>query len=149
MRNRKGLDAVVTTLIIILLVLVAIGIIWVVVRNVIEGGAGQIDISTKCIQVDLSAEQVINNGGGSYDVTIKRNAGGDGAIGGIKVTLFDDTAGTNSGVLDFGAAPNALETVTRTLATGVASANRLEYTAYFLDDSGTEQLCSQTSTFNF
>lgn len=34
--NKKGLDAVVTTLIIILLVLVAVGIIWVVARNVVQ-----------------------------------------------------------------------------------------------------------------
>ena len=36
--NKKGLSTVVTTLIIILLVLVAIGIVWVVIRGVIESG---------------------------------------------------------------------------------------------------------------
>jgi flagellin-like protein len=49
--EKKGLSAVVTTLIIILLVLVAVGIIWVVVRNVVEEGGSTIDLSVKCLDV--------------------------------------------------------------------------------------------------
>ena len=51
--NKKGLSTVVTTLIVILLVLVAIAIIWVVIRNVIESGAGQIDVRSTCLGIDL------------------------------------------------------------------------------------------------
>jgi len=145
--NKRGLDAVVTTLIIILLVLVAIGIIWVVVRNVVQQGSEQIDISAKCISVDLKAVSVapVVAQAGNYSVTLRRAAGGD-AIGGIKVTLFNAT--DNSGVLDFGDALDELETSTRTVV-GVTAAERLEYTAYFIDASGNEQLCSQTGTFDF
>ena len=56
--DKRGLDAVVTTLIIILLVLVAVGIIWVVVRNVVQQGSEQIDISSKCLSVDVQAVSV-------------------------------------------------------------------------------------------
>ena len=42
-RGKRGLSTIVATLIIILLVLVATGIIWVVVRNDIKGNAEQID----------------------------------------------------------------------------------------------------------
>ena len=147
--NRKGLDAVVTTLLIILLVLVAVGIIWVVVRNVVQQGSEQIDVSAKCLAVDLRAVSV-NDGSTdgnltNYTVTLKRAAGGE-ALGGIKVTLFNDTA--NSGVIDFGAAIAELETTTKTIV-GVTNANKIEYTAYFIDSSGNEQPCSQTGAFNF
>src|SRR3990167_792910 len=53
--DKRGLDAVVTTLLIILLVLVAVGIIWVVVRNVVQQGSEQIDINARCLSVDLQA----------------------------------------------------------------------------------------------
>ena len=44
MTNKKGMSDVVTTLIIILLVIAAIGIIWVVVKPFISGGAQQFDV---------------------------------------------------------------------------------------------------------
>ena len=132
--NKRGLDAIVTTLIIILLAIVAIGIIWVVVRNVVQQGSEQIDISSKCIAVDLRAVSVSPVSGqvGNYSVTLNRRAGGD-AIGGVR---------------DFGVTLNELDTKTQTVV-GVTEANKLEYTAYFVDASGNEQLCSQTGTFTF
>lgn len=146
--NKRGLDAVVTTLIMILLVLVAVGIIWIVVRNVVQQGSEQIDISSKCIAVDVKAVSVspVASQAGNYSVTLRRAAGGD-AIGGVKVTLFNATA--NSGVLNFTVPLSELQTSTITIVAGVTSANRIESTAYFIDASGNEQLCSQTGTFTF
>jgi hypothetical protein len=146
--NRKGLDAVVTTLLIILLVLVAVGIIWVVVRNVVQQGSEQIDVSAKCLAVDLRAVSVnpVSGQDGNYTVQLRRAAGGE-PLGGVKVTIFNDTA--NSGVVDFGAAPDELETSSQVVNSGVLDANKIEYTAYFIDSSGNEQPCSQTGTFSF
>ncbi|MEK6847559.1 MAG: archaellin/type IV pilin N-terminal domain-containing protein [Nanoarchaeota archaeon] len=147
MRNKRGLSTIVATLIIILLTLVAVGIIWVVIRNVIQGGAENIDLSAKCIAVSLEAVSVTETSG-VYAVTLKRNAGGE-ALGGIKVSIFNATS--NSGVIDFGALTE-LQTSTVSLppsGTTVTSGNKIEYTPFFLDSSGNEQLCSQTQTFNF
>ena len=71
MENKRGLSDVITTLIIILLVLVAVGIIWVVVRNVVQSGSEQIDITTRCVAVDLRAVSVTSVEGqaGNYTVT--------------------------------------------------------------------------------
>ncbi len=147
MENKRGLSAIVATLIIILLVLVAVGIIWVVVRNLIQEGAEQVDVSTKCMAVDVRAVGVIPVVGeaGNYSVTLRRTAGGE-TMGGIKISLFNETA--NSGVLNF-TAISELETTTETIAAGVTNANKLEYTVYFLDDSGNERLCSQTNSYSF
>lgn len=144
MENKRGLSAIVATLIIILLVLVAVGIIWVVVRNLIQEGAGQIEISTKCMAVDVRAVGVNETSGGIYDVTLRRTAGGE-EISGVKITLFNETA--NSGVLEFGIALTELQTATQPIDTGgnVTGADRLEYTVYLEDDSGNEGFCSTSS----
>jgi len=147
--EKKGLSAVVTTLIIILLVLVAVGIIWVVVRNVVETGAEQIDINTKCVAVDVRAVSVAPVAGvdGNYTVSLNRKAGG-GDIGGVKVNLFNDTS--SSGVVDFGIAIEELNTETKEIDTsGVTGGDRIEFTVFFLDASGNEQLCTQTNSFEF
>jgi len=143
--EKKGLSAVVTTLIIILLVLVAVGGIWIVVSNFIDTGTEQIDLSSKCRAVDLSAVSVASTGGTGYDVTLKRGAGGD-TIEGVKLNIFNST--DNSGVKEFGSSIAELETRTQPVV-GVENANRMEYTAFFLDASGAEQLCSTTRTLNF
>jgi len=152
MKNKRGLSAIVATLIIILLVLVAVGIIWVVVRNLIQEGAEQVDISTKCMAIDVRAVSVVPVVGeaGDYSVTLRRTAGGE-AIGGIKIVLFNDTA--NSGVLnefnETATLLGELDTRTETVAAGVTDANKLEYTVYFIDESGSEGLCSQTNSYSF
>ncbi len=149
MENRKGLSAVVTTLIIILLVLVAVGIIWVVVRNLVESGAEQIDVSTKCIAVDVRAVSVVSVSGesGNYTVSLNRQAGG-GDIGGVKINVFNDT--DSSGVIDFKNSIEALNTETEKIDTnGVTGANKIQFTVFFLDASGNEQLCTTTKEFTF
>lgn len=150
--NKKGLSTVVTTLIIILLVLVAIGIVWVVVRGVVEQSTTSIDYKTKCLILDVRAIAVINNPVGSttYDVTLKRTSGGED-IGGVKMVFFSDTE--SSSVIDSAGNIAILATVTRPgidAGTDVAdAANKVEVTPYFIDESGEEQLCGQTASFTF
>lgn len=147
LKNKSGLSAVVTTLIIILLVLVAVGIIWVVIRNVISSGAGQIELSQKCFAVDFSSVSLLPVSGqaGNYSVTLTRSSGGE-PITGIKISLFNSTA--NSGVLEFGVGMNPLDTKTKTIDFGITNANKFDITPYFTDQSGNEQLCSQTRSFS-
>ena len=148
MENRKGLSAVVTTLIIILLVLVSVGIIWVVVRGVVESGAEQIDVSTKCLGIDIRAVSVepVNGEEGNYSVNLERKSGGN-EIEGIKVNVFNDT--DSSGVMDFGVAIEELNEETVILESGIIDANKIEYTAYFKDASGNDVSCTYTGEFNF
>ena len=151
--NKKGLSDIIATLLIILLTLVAVGIIWVVIRNVVQGGADTIDLSSKCIAVELNAVTVSETSSGIYNVTLKRSADSEGDIG-VKVNVFSGSA-SSSGVLDFGAFGDldSLGTITRTIDTNVVTTvtggNKVEFTAFFQDSSGNDQLCSQTNTFNF
>ena len=150
-QNKKGLSEIVATLIIILLTLIAVGIIWVVIRNVVEGGAEQVDISQKCLAVELDAVTVNETSSGVYAVTLRRGSDSQGDVG-VKVNIFQGIA-TSSGVLNFGAFGDldALGTVTKTITTApiLAGGDKVEFTAFFQDVSGNEQLCPQTKSFSF
>jgi len=156
MKNNKGLSTIVATLITILLVLVAVGIIWVVVRNVIEGGATQINSGAKCLDIDLKATKVLcslnspNDGGNSglCNATISRNAGGE-EIGGVKLIFYNEAGETNYIHTEEGnVAPLETKTI-NLISTGIVNASKLEVVAYFLDDSGNSQLCATTSSLKF
>ena len=163
--NKRGLSTVVTTLIIILLVLVAIGIIWIVVRGVIETGTETADYAVKCLAVDVRANAVsccLYNGTAcnasatfSYcNVTLERKAGGD-PIGGVKMVFHNTTTADSSAVLDSvdlgipnGIDPLTVET-TDFINTTLTGTDKLVVTVYFLDESGEDQICSTQNPFSF
>lgn len=147
MNNRKGLSEVVTTLIIILLVLVAIGIVWVVVNNILESGTEQAEISAMCLQIDIKATAATCTAGGVCNVTYRRNAGGED-IDGIVIVLSNGESSNQTQV-----AGNVAPLDTRTLTnfvTGLSPVpNKAEIAAYFVGASGDQQICSTKSTLEF
>ena len=147
MKNKRGLSLVITSLIIILLVLVAAGIIWVVVRDILQRGVEQIDYSAKCFDVNIEAKSVVNISLTNYSVTLTRTASGE-AIAGIKLLFFNATADT-SDVIDVPGNIAPLATVTKNVDGEILNSNKVEVTAYFEDESGDEKLCSQTNVFTF
>lgn len=145
-KNTKGLSTIVATLLIILLTLVAVGIIWVVVKNVVQGGTEQVDIDAKCLQASVVATKVVNitapaNGFGTYDVTLTREGSGE-AIGGVRL-VFMNSSESISEVVDVETDLKGMETITvnRPLSK-VTNPNKVTAVAYFLDADGNEQLCS-------
>jgi len=85
---KRGLSTIVSTLLILLLVFVAVGILWVVVRNVVMQGTEQVSLGK--FTLDLAIDQVqLNNETNSILIKIKRNPG-DGEFVGIKVIVFDE-----------------------------------------------------------
>lgn len=94
-RNKKGLSEVVTTLIIILLVLVAIGIIWVVVQGLIKTNTGQINLLAECPQLVISAST--SDTDSPYTVSISRSDSTGKEITGYKFLVTGDTSATASG----------------------------------------------------
>jgi len=82
---KRGLSTIVSTLLILLLVFVAIGILWVVVRNVIQGGTEQVSLGK--FTLDLAIEKV-TIAGNSLSVKVKRNPGA-GTFTGLNFILDD------------------------------------------------------------
>ncbi len=83
--NKRGLSTIVTTLILILLVLVAIGIVWVVIRNVLSGGIDEISLGKIMIDLDIKSVQIDEN---NIIIKVKRNPG-QGEIAGLKFVFSD------------------------------------------------------------
>ena len=149
MQNKRGMSAVVTTLIIILLVIVALGIIWVVIRNVLNAGKEQVELSQKCRDVSLNIKTIeitdkISGNWDDYKITISRTGSGENAT---KAKILLGNATFYSDVIDFEKDLTPLSTKTNTfLETGVANATTIEITPYFISDKGKELLCSNTFT---
>lgn len=147
--NKKGLSTIVATLLIILLTLVAVGIIWVVVKNVVQGGSEQVTLDSKCIAANVVATKVTNASANVFDVTLSRQ-GGEDDLGGVRL-VFYNAEGTSSSVVDVPGTTYPLEalstiTVPATVDVGsVPNPNRVVVVVYFLDSSGAALLC-KTST---
>jgi hypothetical protein len=93
LKNQKGLSTIVATLIIILLVLVAVGIIWVVVRNLIQEGAEGIELGMLTLDLEIKRAQIEN---GDVTVVVVRRNPGEGNYIGMNFVFSD---GTNSEII--------------------------------------------------
>jgi len=84
-KNRRGLSTVVITLLIILISLVAVGIVWVVVRNLVSSGTKEIGFGGFTINLGIknAYEQT-----GNISVDVERGSGG-GELVKIKFILSD------------------------------------------------------------
>ena len=56
--SKQGLSDVVTTLIIILISLVAIGLVWVVVQNVLQEGSEQVGLGEFTLDLQIKSVQI-------------------------------------------------------------------------------------------
>src|SRR3990167_9321273 len=79
MFRKRGLSGIVTTLIIILLVLVAVGVIWAVVKNLVQKGSEQIELGQFTLDLQIKSAQVEN--GNVTVVVVKRNPGDGEFVG--------------------------------------------------------------------
>jgi len=147
-QNKKGLSAIITTLLIVLLVLVAVGIVWAVVRNIITTGAEGVELGAECLYIDIQATSVIctDTDPDFCDVTLERIGTTDTEIAGVKMIFRDSTNVASSSIIP--SVGNIERLVGKTI-TGLDSTltapDSLEITPYFLDGSGNEQLCITTT----
>ena len=77
-KNKRGLSAVVITLIFILLALVLSGVIWFVVSNLVSSGTDEVSLGG--ILIDLEIKQV-NLGSNSFSINVERKPGEGNLIG--------------------------------------------------------------------
>jgi hypothetical protein len=147
--HRKGLSTIVSTLLIILLVFVAIGIVWVVVKNLVTGGSSQIDLTSKCLDVSVTPTRVVSSGT-VYNVTVQRNsAKSDIELGGVKLIFSSDASDTNF-IQDIPGNIDALQVRTFSVdVQDVANPTEVESVVYFIDDSGKEQYCQGGESLSF
>jgi len=108
--------------------LIAVGVVWTVVNNIVERGAESIDVTAKCIEIDVEVSQSQCSPEGSCNVTILRNGGGD-VIGGVKLIFNNVTRETNY-VHTVAGDITLLETKTeKNIVTGIGNVNSIEVNA--------------------
>lgn len=144
LNNKRGLSTVVTTLIIILLVLVAIGIIWIVVRGVIEQGSQQIDVSSKCpfLDITITEAQARFCNGTACNATIVRSSGGDETGVFYRLVVNNGTATCKYDETN-DMAPLAEDSTNRTYspACTIYNPTKLTVTPYMMNSENIPQLC--------
>ncbi|MCR4327608.1 MAG: hypothetical protein NUV46_03440 [Nanoarchaeota archaeon] len=143
MNGKKGLSTVVTTLIIVLLVLAAIGIIWGPIRGLLSSSTDSLS-QTACFEIDLKATKVVLDVSG-YNVTLRKQGGSDSFDVGAMLIFYSNI--TTSEVVDSGLIFNQpTQVLTAGPFVGVPNAIKVEVIPYLIDkDTGEEKVCS-TST---
>ena len=144
-KNKKGVSGIVATLIIILLVLVASGIMWVVLQGVLDEQTSEIDLAKVCMDSNLRATQTENNGTATYyTITLQRNAKG-GTLAGAKLIFYNNT--DISDVIDYSNDIDALESKRFTIDATITNVTKVEVSGYYLDADGNDNICPQSSAY--
>ena len=119
--NKKAVSGVVTAVLLILLVIAAVGILWVVVQNFVKQGTGGVESSAGCLSTDL---EIVSTDITTESVTVKRN-GGSATIDEIRI--FVD--GSNEGTAGFGAGLETGESVVDTVSINLIGGETVEVAA--------------------
>ena len=142
MKGKRGISGVILTIIMIVLVLAAVAIIWGIIINFIQDQTGEIDVATKCLEVDIQATKLSCTGAQNdvCDVTLSRTAKGDN-IAGMKL-VFTNALGETNYIHDVSGNIALLEIRTiLDITTTITDVNKVEVVPYFTDVSGNEQIC--------
>ena len=146
MFKKRGLSAVVTTLIIILLTLVAVGVIWTVVNNIIERGAEEVEIGQYTLDLQIKAAQIQN---GNITVVVVRRNPGQGDFVALDFVFSD---GKNSETIRENISLKELEEKSFTFTlTKLSTANlrTISVAPIFKMESGKESVGEVSDMFDF
>lgn len=145
MNSKRGLSAIIVTLIMILLGIVAAGIIWVVIANVVSTGSEQISSGLGSLAVNLEILKVLVEDNGDVKVTIKMGAG-SGDLLGLNLILSD---GDNSQVVEIKESLPELATKTFTITSAdltIAFVKSVSVAPILKSGSGKESLGNVVDT---
>ena len=137
-KDRKGLSEIIITLIMIVLSLVAVGIVWIIVSNVLNQGSEDISSSTGGLYVGAEIKSVNVESDGDLLVKVKRSSG-EGDVTGINFIVSD---GENSKIINISQSIDLLEEKTFTIPklslSGIAFVKEVSIAPITTDASGKE-----------
>ncbi len=141
LKDKKGLSAIVLTIIMVGLVLVAVGIVWAVILNILEGQSESLEVSQKCVGIIIEPTS-IDCDGTECQVVLERGIGSSGdSVDGVGITLSNATV-SNTEVIQAG---NVAATKTVTLTTTLMATDA-NVRVYFTQE-GENKFCSQVSSY--
>ena len=134
MKDKRGISAVVVTIMIILVAIIAVTILWAALKPAIEGSVEEISLQCLEVEVEVSSCSVVS---GSEEIVVTLNAG---EIDKLKVVFYDtdgDSLGSEDITTDI---PGTLETKTVTVSptTGTTAMN---IAGVITTDSGEDVVC--------
>jgi len=133
--NKKAISAVVATILVVLLAVVAVTIVWSVLKPAIIKTASK--VSTSCIEVNLKIDEA-NCSAGTVKVTLNT-----GNIEKLKFVFINDT-GSNVVTRD---PLKGLETKTYVFnESEIRGASSVKVTPVILSEAGEEILCTEASS---
>lgn len=89
MQNKKGLSAIVATLLIILLAIIAFSIVSVVIKSTVGDSTEKISLGQKCLDIEIHSTGITKEVGTNYyNIGFTRTNSGE-TIDGMKVVLTD------------------------------------------------------------
>lgn len=137
LNNKKAISGIILTIIMIGLVLVAVGVVWVVISNLLQGESESISYDQKCLGIVFSVGTPVCSGS-NCNVTIERSLGsGRDPIDGYEITVSNET---DSDYDDF--EDNIVGSVKKTFS--IVNADKAELVIYLLKEDGTKHYCGQT-----
>ena len=136
-KSDKGLSTIVATLLIILITLVAVGIIWVVVKNVIQQNAEQVSFGKFTINLEISKADIINET--DISITVRRNPGKGELFGVLFIAYGED----NSEIVKYNISMQELEERNFQIILYVINTSivkKVSIAPIFISDSGKEYI---------
>lgn len=146
MLRKRGLSDIVTTLLIILLTVVAIAIIWMVVRNIIQKGSEDIELGQFTLDLEIESVSIGEN---NVTVVVVRRNPGEGELIGMNFVFSD---GLTSETIRKDVALNESDTRSFTLTlTKIGTNNLKEVSIYpiYKTTSGNEAVGNIADKYEF
>ncbi len=102
--KKRGLSPIVTSVLLILMVVGAIGLIWGIIRGAIETTGEEFDSGATCFSVRMDALRCVEGNPFNGEITVFRNAGGPNTPLGFRIV-----SESNGNVIESGAGEDLLE----------------------------------------
>lgn len=147
-RNKRGLSAVIVTLLLVMLSIVLVGIVFVVVSNVVNTSKSNISGGATCSYSGVEVTSATcNKIGTQCNVTVQRTRGSD-EIGGVTLTFSNaagDAASNSTGGNIITPAYKRISSIP--LNPAVANVSSIGVSIYYNESSGKQYPCPGQNTF--
>jgi hypothetical protein len=143
--KKGGLSSIIVTVLLIGITIVAVGIVWLFVRNIIQTGTNEVGLSQLSLSAEISNVHV-DNSSNNISLSVKRNAG-EGDLSGISF-VFSSDAGTE--IITKNVSLNELEQTNFVfhLNTNVSNIVKISIAPLYKDKSEKEVLGKIVNTYN-
>ena len=141
--NKKAISDIVTTVLIVLLSVVAVVILWSFVSPLLSKSGAQVAQTQACLNANLEITGCTLGGSNLYNVTVKRNSGA-ATLTGIKLVFAKADGSTTA--FNYSVSPGELETKLYSVNAGFAATN-VGVAAEVTDSSGNKGYCAASQPF--